>query len=219
MSIENDPKKIFSSNLRRIMEKSKIKQSDLVNDRSLNFSQSTVSDWMNGIKYPRPNSIKKLADYLNVYTFQLTEPYSQIDQLIDLFNEMDAQSVKKFRVLKSGPYSENPYLSLSHIVPAHLLNNYNNVSAVLLNDDSMNIYFPKNSYVFFSNDVPTSGDIVACILNKTLLVREYHDEKSRMLLSRSFTNQYDPIIIDKNDNFEILGKVIWYCASNLIGDE
>ncbi len=218
-----DQKKIFSQNLQRELSKSIYNQTNLA--EKLQTSQSNVSKWINEVQYPRISTIRKIADILEIPIYKLTEPPSSLDQMLTDFNKRDAQSVRKFQVLKSGQYSKDPFLSFGHIVPAYLTND-NDVSAVLLNDDSMNIYFPKNSYVFYTNSVLNnvdnsldSGDFVVCLLNKSILVREYHNEKSVMLLSRSFTNQYDPIIVDKNDNFQILGKVIWYCASDLIGDE
>lgn len=54
----------FSKNLKEIMNKHCKSQGDLVRD--LNFRQATVSDWLNGKKYPRMDKIEKLANYFNI---------------------------------------------------------------------------------------------------------------------------------------------------------
>ena len=54
----------FSKNLKKIMNKHDKSQSDLVRD--LNFRQATVSDWLNGKKYPRMDKIEKLANYFGI---------------------------------------------------------------------------------------------------------------------------------------------------------
>ena len=57
-------KKMFSTNLKQIMLDHSKTQSDLVKD--LNLRQATVSDWLNGKKYPRMDKVELLAKYFNV---------------------------------------------------------------------------------------------------------------------------------------------------------
>lgn len=54
----------FSKNLKSIMQKHNKTQGDIVKD--LNFRQATVSDWLNGKKYPRMDKIEKLASYFGI---------------------------------------------------------------------------------------------------------------------------------------------------------
>ena len=60
----DDIKKMFSTNLKQIMLDHSKTQSDLVKD--LNLRQATVSDWLNGKKYPRMDKVELLAKYFNV---------------------------------------------------------------------------------------------------------------------------------------------------------
>lgn len=64
-------KLIFSGNLRRYMEKDNIKTADLA--RALGYSFTTVSDWVNGRKYPRMDKVQQIADYFGVMKSNLTE--------------------------------------------------------------------------------------------------------------------------------------------------
>ena len=44
----------------------------------LDLSYSTLTDWVNGKKYPRINNIEKIADYFNVSKSDLIEDFEEI---------------------------------------------------------------------------------------------------------------------------------------------
>lgn len=66
-------KKIFAKNLNYYMTTNNKTQSDLVTD--LNLTASTVSDWVNGKKYPRVDKMQLLADYFGILKSDLTEEH------------------------------------------------------------------------------------------------------------------------------------------------
>lgn len=99
MPIE-DIKLKFAQNLKNIMQKRNKTQSDLVKD--LSFRQATVSDWLNGKKYPRMDKVEKLANYLGVSINELLmqsvfEPPIPAIQLTDQEKSM----IKKYRQLNA----------------------------------------------------------------------------------------------------------------------
>ena len=63
-------KEIFARNLNYFMNKTGITQADIC--RALKVSSATVSDWCNGKKFPRTDSIQQLADLLGVRFSMLT---------------------------------------------------------------------------------------------------------------------------------------------------
>ncbi len=99
MPIE-DIKLKFAQNLKNIMQKRNKTQSDLVKD--LSFRQATVSDWLNGKKYPRMDKVEKLANYLGVSVNELlmqsvSEPPVPAIQLTD----QEKSLIKKYRQLNA----------------------------------------------------------------------------------------------------------------------
>lgn len=66
-------KKIMSENLQRYMKIHKKTRSDLSN--ALNIPYTTISDWVNGNKYPRIDKIEMLANYFNIEKSDLVEAY------------------------------------------------------------------------------------------------------------------------------------------------
>ena len=108
MPIE-DIKLKFAQNLKNIMQKRNKTQSDLVKD--LSFRQATVSDWLNGKKYPRMDKVEKLANYLGVSINELLmqsvpEPPVPALQLTDQEKSM----IKKYRQLNADGKSRVDYV-------------------------------------------------------------------------------------------------------------
>lgn len=67
-------KKIFSTNLLKLMKLNNISQSDIIRD--LHVNKSTISTWCNGTRLPRMDMINDLAEYFNVKISELIEDHS-----------------------------------------------------------------------------------------------------------------------------------------------
>lgn len=70
-------KQLFAKNLKNIMNEKGKTQSDIVKD--LQFRQATVSDWINGKKYPRMNKVEMLAKYFDVPITALVDKHDNND--------------------------------------------------------------------------------------------------------------------------------------------
>lgn len=75
MSVNLSAREIFKKNLNHYMELRGIDQAYIV--EHLNLTASTVSDWVNGKKYPRVDAMQRLADLLDVTMAALTSDLSQ----------------------------------------------------------------------------------------------------------------------------------------------
>ena len=74
MSIGN--KDILAKNLKKYIAKSGKDRGEIAAD--LGFPYSTLTDWVNGKKYPRINNIEKLAAYFKVSKSDLIEDFEEI---------------------------------------------------------------------------------------------------------------------------------------------
>ena len=74
MSIGN--KEVLAKNLKKYIYKSGKERSQVAEDLGLPYS--TVTDWVNGKKYPRINNIEKLAAYFGVSKSELIEDFGEI---------------------------------------------------------------------------------------------------------------------------------------------
>jgi transcriptional regulator with XRE-family HTH domain len=66
-----DNKNIFASNLKKYMEVKGKSRNDI--SEALGISYFTVSDWVNGKKYPRMDKVEMLANYFGVQKSDLIE--------------------------------------------------------------------------------------------------------------------------------------------------
>lgn len=66
----DNAREIFVRNLKYFMEAKGISQADIC--RELEVSSATVSDWCSGKKYPRIDTMQRLADLLGVMYSSLT---------------------------------------------------------------------------------------------------------------------------------------------------
>ena len=108
MPIE-DIKLKFAQNLKALMQKRNKTQGDLVRD--LSFRQATVSDWLNGKKYPRMDKVEKLANYLGVSINELLsqnvqEPPAPAIKL----TAQEEDHIKKYRQLNADGKSRVDYV-------------------------------------------------------------------------------------------------------------
>ncbi len=70
-----DNKNVFAANLRRYMEANGKSRTDISN--ALNVSYFTVSDWVNGKKYPRMDKVELLANLFGIQKSDLIEDKQQ----------------------------------------------------------------------------------------------------------------------------------------------
>ena len=93
MSIGN--KEVLAKNLKNCIAKSGKDRTDIA--KELGFPYSTLTDWVNGKKYPRINNIEKLAEYFKVSKSELIEDFEERQ----LDNDILAAIVIQLRINKT----------------------------------------------------------------------------------------------------------------------
>lgn len=76
-------------------------QSDIVKD--LSFRQATVSDWLNGKKYPRMDKIEMLAQYFRISIDELISVSKQEKMSL---SSLELALIKKYRQLSASDKQE-----------------------------------------------------------------------------------------------------------------
>lgn len=92
-----DNKNVFAKNLKKQMELKRVSRNDIC--KALDISYFTVSDWVNGKKYPRMDKIEKLAEYFNIPKSELIEERKVI--YIEEGHVSDEENPHELRLLDS----------------------------------------------------------------------------------------------------------------------
>lgn len=115
--VESHNKEIFAKNLKEYMSKSGKNRKDVATE--LNVSYSTLTDWVNGKKFPRIDKVEMLATYFGISKSDLIEDFEEIKkdndrlvaiivklrtnkELVDVVERlisMDKENLKKFSSL------------------------------------------------------------------------------------------------------------------------
>ncbi len=80
-----DNKNVFASNLKRYMEVKGKSRNDISD--ALGISYYTVSDWVNGKKYPRMDKVEMLANYFGIQKSDLIEQKEEKSPVEPQLNE------------------------------------------------------------------------------------------------------------------------------------
>jgi transcriptional regulator with XRE-family HTH domain len=89
IDMSNDARRIFAENLAKYLERSGKTQTELA--EYMGCSSSTVSDWYNGNKYPRPDKMQRISEFLGVQMSDLQKPHDPLDEIdIGFYGEYKA---------------------------------------------------------------------------------------------------------------------------------
>ena len=82
---------LFSGNLQRLMDSKRLTRQAFANE--LGFKYSTVSEWLQGNKFPRKDKLEAIANYFAVEIRDLTKP----PNLIIYMNKRVGEEIQKAR--------------------------------------------------------------------------------------------------------------------------
>lgn len=110
-----DNKSIFAENLKKYMEQNNKSRRDI--SEALGISYYTVSDWVNGKKYPRMDKVEMLASYFGILKSDLIEEkvtetmQKNSDTMVDITVRI-ASDIDFRNVVKRNMYDKD-FFSLS----------------------------------------------------------------------------------------------------------
>ncbi|MCQ5131447.1 hypothetical protein NE562_17480 [Butyricicoccus faecihominis] len=211
-------KKIFSNNLRFLMERFGKDRNQICND--LNFKYTTFADWYNGNKYPRIDKIEMLANYFGVLKSDLIEDKGgrlSIDSPQSLPSNVvpvDFPHLKRIPILGRIP-AGYPMLAEENIEGYTYtdLNGGADYFALRVKGDSMDAAGIKNGYIVIvrKQEIVLDGEIAVVLIDMedATLKRFYRDGDIVTLMPQSTNPKHKPQIYQLSDtNISVLGKVV-----------
>lgn len=180
----------------KVRKEKKMTKTELANLAKINVGHLTHIE--KGERNPSHKTLKNICSALNI-------PYQQLMYTYD----------KKISETQEN-YGSIKYISYNKVLSVDLLSGFvdcppNASSASLcikIPDNSMEPKFKKDSYVFIEfNSLLDNKDIGLFSLNKNILIRSFLNKKDKIILKPLNKNE-EEIIINKMDDFYIIGKVL-----------
>ena len=209
MDSKQKQKDIFSKNLKYQLNIHKKTQADIVND--LNITSSTVSDWVNGKKYPRMDKVQILADYLGILKSDLVEDKSNNDNdYIDNIFKIDKIKLPFLGSVACGEpiYADEDresYIMVGTDIHADF--------CLRCQGDSMiNARIHDGDIVFVrKQDIVNNGEIAVVIIDdEATLKRFYYYKEQNMVILRPENNKYQDIVLtgEELEKVKVIGKAV-----------
>ena len=199
-------RQILAKNINDLLKSKGKTQTDMAHD--LNIAPTTVSSWLNCVRYPRIDKIQKMADYFGVYRSEITEEKRENEKV---FNTSDYPYYENGSLIKEGVLE----------VPDMIMGKNAGRKDIFLmskNDDSMNNVIPRGTIVAVKRvDISQieNGDMVAYSHNGQYCVKKYYRNDKQIIL-RPNSSRFDfteLVTTLDNTDIEICGKVVSYFVS------
>lgn len=207
-------KKIFSKNLKRLMEINDKTQADLIRD--LNITRSAISTWVNGTRLPRMDKVDLLAQYFHASRSDLIEDKeSEIDNLISKFGNIHHVRKRSFPMLGSvacgKPIMADQQYDSFILADADIDADY----CLTASGDSMiNARIFDGDIVFVkTQDMVDNGDIAVVIIDDDVtLKRVFYYPETQTLRLQAENPQYKPFVFtgEELDHVHIIGKAVFF---------
>ncbi len=207
MSNAVNPREIFCENLKTHMRRMGMDQAQIVT--ALSVTASTVSDWVNGKKYPRVDAMQRLAAFLGISLSQLT---TQTESGIrhPAMTPIPANRVPLVGSIQCG----------APTFAAEDLEGYVEVGAGIRADfalrargDSMSGIGILDGFLVFirKQSAVNDGEVAAVILDDDATLKRVRYLPGGMTMLQAENPKYSPIVIGGEDEtraVQVLGKAV-----------
>jgi len=208
MDSKQKQKDIFAKNLKRQLSLKNKTQADIVND--LNLTSSTVSDWVNGKKYPRMDKVQIIADYLGIYKSDLIEEKKEhSDEEIYKSANISFVKIPLYGPISCGTGAFVEDNVIDYIaVPDSGLSPYKEYFAQIANGNSMiDVGIANGDIVVFEKSNMIDDGKIGCFCIDDGVATCKKIKKGDSFIQLIPANpKYDPTVIDLNNtNFRVIG--------------
>lgn len=199
-------REVLSENLQELIDSKKIDQRVLA--EYLNVSDSAVSQWLKGNKYPRIDKIQQMADFFNVPKSRLTE--QKPNNIIELSPRFVKVPILGVIACGDPILAEENYIGYRYELKDALPSG--KVFYLQAKGDSMEPTIPNGSLVMVREQPNVeNGEIAAVRVNgNTEATLKRVKRQGDLVLLYPDNPKYDPIVITEGNPATIIGKAIRY---------
>ena len=208
MPDSSDARKIFCTNIKKYMKAQNADQSQIVS--ALSVTASTVSDWVNGKKYPRVEAMQRLANFFGVSMAELTTQESQplthpSVMPIDADNRVPLVGSIQCGAPTYAEEDLEGYVEIGTGIRADF--------ALRAHGDSMSGIGIQDGYIVFvrKQSAVNDGEVAAVILDDDATLKRVRYLPGGMTMLQAENPKYKPIVIGGEDEtrvVRVLGKAV-----------
>ena len=204
----SNAREVFCRNLKKYMYMRQIDQAQIV--LALSVTASTVSDWVNGKKYPRVDAMQRLAGFLGVSMSALTTQQEEREIAHPDTLPIESNRVPLVGSIQCGAptYAEEDlegYVEIGTGVRADF--------ALRAHGDSMSGIGIQDGYIVFvrKQSAVNDGEVAAVILDDDATLKRVRYLPGGMTMLQAENPKYKPIVIGGEDEtrvVRVLGKAV-----------
>lgn len=214
----------FSDSLKTLREEHHLSQRQLAD--ALGAAYSTIGMYESGQREPNYETLEIIADYFNVDMNYLLGKSNVKNSYISELTEIPMDNIvfddyfplHYWSGLSAGSFEELIEAEPDSVVyvPITFQNKKKRLHAFKINGTSMNNVIPDGSIVVsednYNNAIKyTDGTIVVAFMDGTATVKRLYSSEDSITLSPDSTDKsHMPIIVPKDKELVIIGKVIWH---------
>lgn len=214
MATDTSARQVFCQNLKRYMRAREVDQAQIV--QALSVTASTVSDWVNGKKYPRVDAMQRLASFLGTTLAALTSENGPLAASADIV-PLTSRRVPLLGDIQCGvpTFAEESYEGYVEI-GAQVRADF----ALRARGDSMSGIGILDGFLVFIRKQPAvyEGEVAAVIVDEDATLKRVRYLPGGMTMLQAENPKYSPIIIggeDESRSVHVLGKAVAYIGEIL----
>ncbi|MGX5378205.1 helix-turn-helix domain-containing protein [Ligilactobacillus sp. LYQ135] len=199
----------LSKKILKLRINAKLSQTDAA--KGIGISRQLLNQYEHGKVFPRRNNLQKISDFYNVPISELLSESNSKKELPD--NAVPLATWIKVPVLGEIACGQ-PLLAEQNIetyqsIPANMLSkNLTGVFGLYCHGDSMSPNIEDGDLVIIhKQSFVEDGEVAAILINDEATLKRIKHVGSQILLMPD-NSDYDPIILNQQDDNRILGKVI-----------
>lgn len=208
MAASNNVRDAFCKNLRKYMRARDVDQAQIAN--ALSVTASTVSDWVNGKKYPRIESMERLANFFGTTHAALTTLISPQPATHPNMLPITSRKVPLLGSIQCGAptFAEEDfegYVEIGDQIRADF--------ALRARGDSMSGIGIQDGFLVFIRKQPAvnDGEVAAVLLDDDTTLKRVRYLPGGMTMLQAENPRYSPIVIGGEDEVrtvQVLGKAV-----------
>ena len=200
-------KEVMAKNINKYMKKSNMTRKDL--SKKLGVGYTTVTDWVNGVSYPRIDKIEMMSNLWNIQKSDLVEDSTRI-----VHDVTPTINIPVVNSVSAGmpTYNETDVIDYISVMNTSIKND-KEYFGLIVSGDSMDLEFKDGDIVVVEKDAQVeNGDIAVVAVNgydaTVKRIKRDYDKNILILLPESSNREHQAQIYSMNDDVHIIGKVV-----------